>query len=316
MKQKFKRTVAALLSAVMVLTSVNMVFADEAEGTDVTTLVEETVEPEDEALSGSAVSEDNAVIDMYSMLPLKEVECALDLKASDIEDYSAVLVSDVIANLQYTDESYVQQSDDAISDDDVIIWSYYKDDEGNQLTDKYTVVERTETVDLTPPTDAEDFTIEIIAGSSEDPLDSDNVRYIVRVYTSDEKAVPMSFEIYNQQGSTRTEENAEFSQTSNPRDFANFLGNNNILGGSDEATWTVNQYYLNAFGTDYYYNFGDMNDYDLYLGFNCDTTIRPGLEVRIYEWSEENPTPFYANTISWGDVEFRDGETNPGEGYS
>lgn len=138
------------------------------------------------------VQNEKANIEVQSMLPLNEVEAALVLNGYSEEQLKNMPLKDVLDMLQDDDGNHIKIADDA-----KIVWAHFKDESGNVIHDEYHEIERNETVDLSEYSYKKGYTMEMIVGSG-NQLDSDNVRYIVRVYIYNNVEENISFKIYTQ----------------------------------------------------------------------------------------------------------------------
>lgn len=132
-------------------------------------------------------------------IPLQEVNAYLVLKNYSDAQIKAMPLSAVLSLLQDSEGNYIEIADDA-----EVVWSYFKDNEGNIIQDEYHVISRDTTVDLTYFKETTGYTMELIVGSG-NQLDAGNVRYIVKVYFTGYNNT-ISFDLYSQSedGSTRT----------------------------------------------------------------------------------------------------------------
>ena len=138
------------------------------------------------------VQNEKANIEVQSMLPLNEVEAALVLNGYSEEQLKNMPLKDVLDMLQDNDGNHIKIADDA-----KIVWAHFKDESGNVIRDEYHEIERNETVDLSEHSYKKGYTMEMIVGSG-NQLDSDNERYIVRVYLKNSINEAINFELYQE----------------------------------------------------------------------------------------------------------------------
>jgi hypothetical protein len=136
----------------------------------------------------------------YSLLPLTETNLTLDLTDYTREQLKTFKVSDVLDRLKLADGSSQAPT---IAAEDEIVWSYFKDVNGNPLDDVYHEVKRDATVDVSTYYVDGVFSMELIVGKA-DQTNPDNTRYIVLVTVN---PVPTSFygQLYAQDGEKNRE---------------------------------------------------------------------------------------------------------------
>lgn len=146
------------------------------------------VETEEEISEEGTEFEDGFIV--QSLLPLQEKNVYLILTGFSDEQIKAMPVSTVLSLLQDSDGNFEQIPEDAS-----VVWSRFKDETGSIIADERHVVDRNETVDLSPVNDENEYQMELIVGSG-NQLDPNNIRYIVKVYFADKFEETMSFDIY------------------------------------------------------------------------------------------------------------------------
>ena len=80
------------------------------------------------------------------------------------------------------------------------VWTYFKDGNGNTLSDEYHAVSSDETIDMSSAWDSSwgaDYRMEVIVGNGKQ-LDASAIRYIVRVYVSKGIEEEIKYELYTQ----------------------------------------------------------------------------------------------------------------------
>lgn len=175
MNKLVKKGLAALLSAAMLMSAVPVMAADDDTAGDTDT-------------------------SLMSLIPIEEKEAALVLNGYTEDEIKAMPLSVVLSKLQDNDGNYI-----TIPDSASVLWAHFKDEEGNVIRDEYHEIGRNETVDLSEFSYTTGYTMELIIGSA-NQLDTENVRYIVKVYISDVVTENLNYEIYSQSANgTRTE---------------------------------------------------------------------------------------------------------------
>ena len=139
-------------------------------------------------------------ISLFSLRPLEEQDVYLVLNGYTEEELKAMPLETVLGKLVDYDGNPVEISEEAN-----VVWSYYKDEDGEVIRDEYHVIGRGETVDLSPEYEWEtEFRMELIVGSGKQ-LDPGNIRYNVTVSVSDVVEEYISYKLYkeNSYGSRR-----------------------------------------------------------------------------------------------------------------
>ena len=136
-----------------------------------------------------------------SMLPLKEEKAYLVIP-SDIEDYGIDIQKfpvSLLAEMLILEDG----SSAGIPEDAKIIWTYLKDSEGKTIHDEYHELFREDTIDLSSISDSEQtYLMELIIGSGKQ-LDNSSIRYIVRVYLSDEQQEALTYSLWKEKDGIR-----------------------------------------------------------------------------------------------------------------
>ena len=134
-------------------------------------------------------------ISLMSLLPLEEKRVYLYLNGYTEDQLKAMPLETVLSLLEDADGNPVK-----IPADKEVVWTYFKDSEGNVLEEEYHVIGRGDTVDLTGEYESQDsFTMELLVGTG-DQLDYDATRYIVTVFISNVADEYLSFELYKETG--------------------------------------------------------------------------------------------------------------------
>ena len=133
--------------------------------------------------------------DMYSLIPLKNVEAyllLLDYEESELEEMPVETVLGLLKDLEGNPVETPSNAE--------VAWSYFKDKDGNVIKDEYHVLSEDATIDLSPESYEDScYEMELIVGSGKQ-LDPDNIRYIVQVYAAKEVVEDIDFTIYEKDG--------------------------------------------------------------------------------------------------------------------
>ncbi|MDO4337283.1 MAG: Ig domain-containing protein [Eubacteriales bacterium] len=200
-------------------------------------------------------------IEAFSMQPLTEVKAYLAFNNVPADKIKAMPVSELVQALQDKDGNKIEISPAAVS-----LWINFKMDEDN--IDKYDhySINSEETVDLSEASNVIGYRFEMIVGSG-NQLNSENIRYIVKVYTGYPEE--FSFELYSQ-GIDSTRQKIE------PKRMQFLLSDSNIYDPSGKQIPVWN-----------YACFLDEGDYaNLYLGVTSQLEEHPDVSVKIYETSD------------------------------
>ena len=125
-----------------------------------------------------------------SLLPLTEVRAYLSVSGYTDDEITAMPIDTFLGMLKDANGNSISVSESATT-----VWKYEIDKDG---IDNYVTYEigKGNTIDLSQYQDNQDNQIEIIVGSGHQ-LDDTNVRYIIKIFFSDEIEEKISFEIYN-----------------------------------------------------------------------------------------------------------------------
>ena len=131
-----------------------------------------------------------------SLQPLKEVKAYLVLNDKTTDQLKNMSIDEMLNSLQDKDGNKIEVSKSATT-----VWRYVKDDLDNiERYDSYTIGSG-EVFDLSAAENVTDYQLEIIVGKG-NQLSADNVRYIIKVYISDNYNEEFSFELYAQPDSS------------------------------------------------------------------------------------------------------------------
>ncbi|MBS6722585.1 MAG: hypothetical protein KH268_06260 [Clostridiales bacterium] len=194
-----------------------------------------------------------------SMLPIREEKAYLVLNGYSDEALAEMKLSDVLDKLVDADGNSIEIPEDANA-----VWSYFKDEDGNVIRDEYHMLDKSATVDMTVVNGLSTYTMELIIGSGKQ-LDTQNVRYIVKVYLTDKIIESLSYELYQQ------DENGV--RTVAPYD----------------RTWTVNNTQMTELGIEVEtvgYSMGENAGKEYYFGINSVASEHPYVNVQVYMFSE------------------------------
>ena len=125
-----------------------------------------------------------------SLLPLKEIRAYLTLQDYDEEQIKNMPLDDVLHMLRDSEGNIIEIPESATA-----VWTYFKDENDNILKDEYHVIDRNETVDLSLFEYTKDYTMELIVGSG-NQLDTNNVRYLVKVYLTSSISETVDYKLY------------------------------------------------------------------------------------------------------------------------
>ena len=125
-----------------------------------------------------------------SLLPLTEVRAYVSVSGYIDDEITAMPIDTFLGMLKDANGNSISVSESATT-----VWKYEIDKDG---IDNYVTYEigKGNTIDLSQYQDNQDNQIEIIVGSGHQ-LDDTNVRYIIKIFFSDEIEEKISFEIYN-----------------------------------------------------------------------------------------------------------------------
>lgn len=228
--QKVKRILSLLLTIVMVVTTVT--------STGVIAL---------------AASESD--IAPMSLLPLEEVQAYLVLNEYSSEDLRTMSVDSMLDMLVNSNGQKVNIDKNATT-----VWRYCKDEtDGLEEYQKYSIGQN-DTIDLSAASNVKAYNLELLIGS-ENQLDSQNKRYIVKVYVTKTVMEELEYELYSQ--------DANGKRTSVVPDRKLFATNTQ-LGFSIDA----NEYIVSA----------PAEGSQYYLGINSLASEHPNLSVEVYDF--------------------------------
>ena len=211
------------------------------------------------------------MIAQASILPIDEIEAYLILNNYTADEIKAMPLSTVLSNLQDRQGNLIEIAEDA-----EIVWTYFKDSQGNILADEYHEIARDETVDLSYFEDTTGYTMELIVGTA-NQLDPNNIRYIVKVYFTNYSRddINISFEVYSQ-----TEDSRFYME---PLDI-------NVVKKDESDIVDANGQPVPRYTAIYRVEEGSY--FSPHLGLRISVEERPDIGVEIYELTDtamENP---------------------------
>ena len=199
---------------------------------------------------------------VMSLLPLEEVNAYLVLNDYSEEEIKNMPLGDVLDMLRDSEGNKISIDKNATT-----VWTYYKDESNNIIKDEYHVISREETVDLSLFEYSRDYTMELIVGSGQQ-LDSNNVRYLVKVYLSEEISENIDYEVYT--------ENADGTRSQVvPQRIVERTTTSTVLGIEDIPVSTI-IYMLPE----------DEEDTEYYLGLKSQADEHPDIKADVYTMEE------------------------------
>ncbi len=195
--RKWKKTLSSFLAATLVMS--NLVSSgmtawaeQQVVNREISQVIKDGIATGSNAMEDSLATDSNAQgnvlatnsnalqnIGLYSLLPLEEVQAYVYANKYSKEELKNMPLETFLSLLQDRKGNPIE-----IPEDTNIVWTYFKDENGNILQEEYHVIGRGDTVDLLGGHDSEsNFTMEMIVGSGTQ-LDKDSIRYIIRVYAS------------------------------------------------------------------------------------------------------------------------------------
>ena len=211
-----------------------------------------------EDLSNALAAMRQGYISTMSLLPLEEVKAYLVLYDKTEEQLKEISVVEMLDRLQDTNGDKI-----AIEDSATTVWRYVKDEtDGIEHYEEYRIDSNT-TIDLSINAEINNYQMELIIGNGTQ-LSSDNKRYIVNVYISDNIEDQFDFELYTQdEGGARTK----------------------ILPDSTSVTEATNAYGWEEINTRF--RIGSHTEgSEYYLGVTSTVAELPYIDVEVYDFIE------------------------------
>ena len=132
------------------------------------------------------------VIVNASMFPLEEVKAYLILNGKSNKELSSMKLDDILNMLVDSEGNSITISNDATT-----VWRYTKSDEDNIEEYKQYHIGKKEVIDLSVDVNINTYTLELIIGSS-NQLDTNNIRYIIKVFITNTFQERISYELYSE----------------------------------------------------------------------------------------------------------------------
>ena len=170
---------------------------EKAEGEEVTDSEEAAEEVSEDVTDETVIVEDEIEGQpaVQSLLPLEEKDAYMILNNYTEDQLKAMPVSTMLGLLRDSDGNKIDIPSSATA-----VWTYFKDGNGNTLSDEYHAVSANETIDMSSTWDSSwgyDYRMEVIVGNGKQ-LDASAIRYIVRVYVSKGIEEEIRYELYTQ----------------------------------------------------------------------------------------------------------------------
>ena len=230
------------------------------EGEEVTTPEETTEEvSEEETVVKEEIEGQPAV---QSLLPLEEKDAYMILNNYTEDQVKAMPVSTMLGLLRDSDGNKIDIPASATA-----VWTYFKDGNGNTLSDEYHAVSSDETIDMSIAWDSSwgaDYRMEVIVGNGKQ-LDASAIRYIVRVYVSKGIEEEIKYELYTQD---------EYSY----RD--------NVSTSVESTDYSVDAADNTSVRTTVYKAAGHTVGTEYYLGIDSDAAKRDDISAEVYTPAE------------------------------
>lgn len=196
-------------------------------------------------------------VSTMSLLPLEEVEAYLILNGKTDEELKTFSVDEML-------NSMVDREGNPISvfpSDATTVWRYVKDQDANVENYEEYSIGTGETIDLTTGENIYNYHLELIVGSGSQ-LNSNNVRYIVKVYVTNTVREELDYTLYLE------ESNGSRNKVEPERTFSAI--NNQI------AEITANEYAVPECPEESQY----------YLGISSEADEHPDMRVEVYDFWE------------------------------
>lgn len=145
-----------------------------------------------ELIEENGESPEEEISMLGSMLPLEEVRAYLVLEDKTEAEVQNFPVTEVLSNLRDSEGNPVE-----IEESSSVVWTYIRDEQGNVIRDEYHELNKSETVDLSAFEYSGGYSLDLIVGNGKQ-LDSSAVRYLVRVYLTNQIPNTVDFEIYEE----------------------------------------------------------------------------------------------------------------------
>lgn len=190
-----------------------------------------------EDLSNALAAMQQGGISTMSLLPLEEVKAYLVLNGKTDEELKAFSVDEMLDSLVDIEGNSISIS----PSDATTVWRYVKDQDANvENYEKYSIGTG-ETIDLTTEQNIYNYHLELIVGSGSQ-LNSNNVRYIIKVYVTNTILEDLGYTLYLEESDgSRNEVTPERTWSAvNNQTFAEITANEYSVPECPEGS----QYYL------------------------------------------------------------------------
>lgn len=210
-----------------------------------------------EDLSNALAALQQGDISTMSLLPLEEVEAYLVLNEKTDEELKSFSVDEMLNSLVDIEGNSIS----IFPSDATTVWRYIKDQDANvESYEKYSIGTG-EKIDLTTEQNIYNYHLELIVGSGSQ-LNSDNVRYIVKVYVTNTVREELDYTLYLE------ESNGSRNKVTPERTFSAI--NNQI------AEITANEYAVPECPEESQY----------YLGITSEADEHPDIRAEVYDFWE------------------------------
>lgn len=211
-----------------------------------------------EDLSNALAAMQQGDVSTMSLLPLEEVKAYLVLYDKTEEQLKEMSVVDMLDRLQDINGDKI-----AIEDSATTVWRYVKDEtDGIEQYEEYQIDSNT-TIDLSINAEINNYQMELVVGNGKQ-LSSDNKRYIVNVYLSDNIEDQFDFELYTQdEDGTRTK----------------------IIPNSTSVTKATNYFGWEEINTRFRIE-SHTEGSEYYLGVSSTVAELPYMDVEVYDFVE------------------------------
>lgn len=158
-----------------------------------TEIKEETKEDAEEAaLQEKTEEKASKDAEAYSLLPLEERKAYLVLNGKSEQELKHMRVKEVLKLLIDSRGNQIPVAQDAVT-----VWRYKKSEEdGIEEYERYSIAENKE-MDLSTADGIKEYSLELIIGS-DNQLDTNNIRYIVKVFVTNDVREEITYGLYSQ----------------------------------------------------------------------------------------------------------------------
>lgn len=205
-----------------------------------------------------------------SLLPLEEVNACLVLNGVEEQELKSVPLSDVLNNLVTSNNEKITIPSGATD-----VWMYVKDENNEEVLDSYNhyLINENPSLDLSTVAGITSYTLELIVGSG-GQLNSDNVRYIIKVYVTNSISSKYTFELYKQSKDGVRSKVEPYEKTTAVGDL--------MITTMDVTTFTLTSYDSTA---DYYIEMAETAE------------EHPNVKIKVYNGTADN---LLYKMLGWG----------------